>query len=243
MSYAQTHLELYAELSARGADDEALGRVRAAYDLAVRLFASRFRPCGRPFVTHLVGTASALFEHGGDVDSVGAALLHAAYAQGEFGDREQGASPGHRSTLRRVVGDEVEELVHAYHETPWPPSSPGDAARELLDLGRETTGWRVALLRVANEIDDARDLGPLYGGAAKRATIEQGLEAALALAELLGGHALRDEILRLQTELAEGKVSPVLVSNHDRSQIVDPVRLRERVRRALGHVGSSGRRS
>lgn len=47
--------------------------------LAIRLFNGGYRPCGRPFVNHAIGTASVLVHYGVEMRLVLAGLLHAAY--------------------------------------------------------------------------------------------------------------------------------------------------------------------
>jgi (p)ppGpp synthase/HD superfamily hydrolase len=60
--YAQTNLQLYRQLRDRTDADVAL--VAAAYELALSLFPRSFRATGKPFLCHLVGTASILDSHG-----------------------------------------------------------------------------------------------------------------------------------------------------------------------------------
>ena len=75
---AQTNLALYQQLHDLGYTPEKLADIREAYELATALFAGRFRPCGRPFTAHLVGTASVLAKLGAPAAVVAAGLLHAA---------------------------------------------------------------------------------------------------------------------------------------------------------------------
>ena len=66
----QTNLQLYRVLLDRGFEEPSLGQVRAAYELARRLFAGCYRPSHKPFVCHLVGTAGALAIWGQPADVV-----------------------------------------------------------------------------------------------------------------------------------------------------------------------------
>ncbi|MDR3414714.1 MAG: glycosyltransferase [Nevskia sp.] len=53
--------------------------VDLAYRVALVLFNSLYRPCGRPFINHLVGTASVLAYYQFNAGIVAAGMLHAAY--------------------------------------------------------------------------------------------------------------------------------------------------------------------
>ena len=59
-SYARTNIQLFNQLRQEGYSNTDLRSVRDAYELAMVLFTGRFQPSGRPFVTHVVGTASIL---------------------------------------------------------------------------------------------------------------------------------------------------------------------------------------
>ncbi len=56
--------------------------LRRAYGLATALTAGLYRPCGRPFINHLAGTASILLFYGCPLPHVLAGLLHAAHTHG-----------------------------------------------------------------------------------------------------------------------------------------------------------------
>lgn len=237
MHYPQTNLALYQDLTQRGFGDDDLARVHRGYHLAVRLFANRFRADGRPFVTHLVGTAAVIAAHGPDdgarIDSVLAGLLHAAYAQGEFGDRLPRAHESHRARLAAAIGAEAEALTFAYDEYPWPPDDPTPIVERIGSGGADDTERRVLALRAANEYDDVRDLAPLYYGGSKTAVVDAGCAAAVAIAGALG----LDDLARVLNEAVErnrdATVPDALRSSRSRSYVVDPVRLRERLRRAV----------
>src|SRR5262245_11904038 len=73
---AQTNLQLYNQLLARGWTTNDLHHARAAYELAADLFSGQYRCSGKPFVAHLVGTASVAAAVGLPSELVLAALLH-----------------------------------------------------------------------------------------------------------------------------------------------------------------------
>ncbi|MEO7635781.1 MAG: glycosyltransferase [Sphingomicrobium sp.] len=66
----------------RGYDVKDVITLRQAYRLAMGVTAGQYRPCGRPFINHLAGTASVLLFYGCAMPQVVAALLHAAHTHG-----------------------------------------------------------------------------------------------------------------------------------------------------------------
>ncbi len=145
---AQTNLQLYAQLTSLGWSSQQLAGARTAYDLARELFADSFRPTHKPFVCHLVGTASAAALWGARPPVVLAGLLHSAYLYGEFDDGERGASPRRRLHLRRLIGDEAEVIVYGY-------TALGQGSEEISSADIE---W----VRLADLLDELLDAGPLY---------------------------------------------------------------------------------
>jgi len=116
---AQTNVQLYEELRASGMVEAQLVRVRDACGLATRLVSGQYRASGKPFICHLVGTASILAAHGAGLETVLAGLLHSAYACGEFGDGLRGVTPAERAVVRAGVGPATESIVAAYRGLHW----------------------------------------------------------------------------------------------------------------------------
>lgn len=152
---AQTNVQLLAQLA--GSDRYTAPDIVAvdrAYGLARALHPHAYRANGKPFVCHLVGTASIVAQLGERPDVVCAGLLHAAYAQGDFGPRLRRMSRRTRRELVAVVGDAVEEIVARYTTTPWTM----DALRALADAAPgDPVDRAVGILRLANELEDAHD--------------------------------------------------------------------------------------
>jgi len=201
---AQTIIQLLEQLADRPVEERQA--VRRGYDLATALFAGRYRACGRPFVAHLVGTASALARHGAPIDVVLAGLLHAAYAQGVFPNWKR-----RRDLVRESIGPKAEALVHEYERFDWKrvPEQIGEADREVV--------W----LRIANEVDECGDRSLRYVGEHKRAQVEQGIPQFVAAARHYDMPALADELEAVYAE-NEGDPIPELVSSHQRSFILTP---------------------
>src|SRR6516225_3419382 len=100
-------------MQALGYEPEALVAVRDAHALAAQLFAASFRASGRPFLAHLVGTASIMAAYGANPAVLAASLLHASYGLGRF-PAEVRDLAAMRRWLRRRVGEIAEALAFAY---------------------------------------------------------------------------------------------------------------------------------
>jgi hypothetical protein len=75
----QTRSDLLDLARERGYEHEDLALIASAWPVAHVLMDGGYRPCGRPFVDHLVGTASVLVRYDFRADIVAAGLLHTAY--------------------------------------------------------------------------------------------------------------------------------------------------------------------
>jgi len=75
----QTRSDLMDFAIERGYQPQELTLLANAYHLAHVLMDGGYRPCGRPFINHLVGTASALIRYDFRAETVAAGLLHSAY--------------------------------------------------------------------------------------------------------------------------------------------------------------------
>jgi hypothetical protein len=154
---AQTNLQLYNQLVALSWSDEDLRRTRAAYEFADRALIGMTRRSGKPFIAHLVGTASVVADVDGRPDVVLAALLHAAYTLG--GTTLSSKAPS-RSTIRSLVGLATEALIFAYATSPWNADAFADANANLAEFDR--TRRDVLLMRLANEVDEHADFAIQY---------------------------------------------------------------------------------
>lgn len=80
-----------------------------------QLFANAgYRPCGRPFLNHLIGTAGVLVRYGFRVDIVAAALLHAAYTHCPPMQGGARAAVTQVEGLLAGKGSRIERRVRAY---------------------------------------------------------------------------------------------------------------------------------
>lgn len=198
---AQTNLDLYRQLHRCGYTFENLQRVRDCYGLAMELFSDRFRASGKPFVSHLIGTASVLAEMGERPSLVGAGLLHAVYVSGVFpGDCSTAGDK--RQMIRAVAGDEAEELVWGYTYFDW--SAKGI---ECLDEAFDETEARekdIVLMRLANELDDYLSLGMQFCNE-KRENLAVDEESCINLARQLDHPNLANALADNYQEHRQGR--------------------------------------
>jgi hypothetical protein len=149
---AQTNLELAAQLQRAGWSAEDRAGVERAYGLAAELVSGWYRPSGKPFVDHFVGTAGVVAAAGGRPVLVRAALLHNV-AGSVFGHQRL----ADRRELEAAIGAEATDLVLAYPSMPW------DADAVAAHIGRaDRLAGRerdLVVLRLANEVDDRLDGG------------------------------------------------------------------------------------
>jgi (p)ppGpp synthase/HD superfamily hydrolase len=221
-TYAQTNLQLFAQMRRAGYSDEDLAALRRAYDLAVHLFTSKYRGSGKPLLAHLVGTASVLASLHARVPLLAAAVLHAAYIFGDFGDARGGAAPAKRDRIRAAVGPEVEDIIARYDALQWDSHSIPAIRASVADMS--TADREVLLLRLANELEDHLDLGVLYCGNAeqRREAIRTSLQACDDLAHQLRQPQLAFEFDRVFREVLSDSLPEVLRQPHDYTHDVRP---------------------
>ena len=166
MTYAQTNVQLFNQLQREGYSKDDRQRIFEAYEFGMRIFSGLILPSGKPFIDHLVGTASILASLRVSTELVAAGLIHAAYLHGDFGRFRTGASQRHRKQVRRAVGKETEEYVIEYHRLLWTSKqilALHDTVDELSPMERD-----VLLMRLANELEHHLDFGALYFARSER---------------------------------------------------------------------------
>jgi (p)ppGpp synthase/HD superfamily hydrolase len=217
---AQTCVQLYRQLLDREADAAVLVRVRDACALAANLHSARFRPSGRPFLCHVVGTASILADVGAHTDVILAGLLHGVYDQGDFGDGTRGMTEWKRTIAREAAGALVEQRVAAFCRLEW---ARGDWQRKrALADGLDAVGRDALLIRLANELEELLDFEIQFRRDARERLAELGtaLDVSSALARAIGHPELGDALIEAgQRCAAEPLPEPVVDSvgaNYDR---------------------------
>ena len=228
---AQTNLQLYEQLMELSWEPADLAGVRQAYELACELFSGRYRPSGKTFVAHVVGTASCVAAVEGRVDLVKAAMLHAAYEQGDFGLRDR--RERRRAVVRSAIGTDAEAIVSTYTALPWSPASIEDLREHLSD---QTALIRdVLVVRLANEVDEHLDGGARVadrsGGPLYRDDV---VDAITELAVELGHPHLADLLERVRSQGDEPSIPGELRSTLSASVLRPPASYRPAFRRS-GH--------
>ena len=232
---AQTNVALYRQMHGLGYDSSSLRLVRDAYELVCVPFAGHYRACGKPFVCHLVGTASVMGWLGAKPELVVAALMHSVYeASLAFGSNvdQVRLTP---ARIRSELGDGVERLVAAYRDTPWNLATFPALASE----SRSASGERadVLLLRLANELDDHLDCSMAYCSR-ERQRIDAAFELWVEMATSLGFPALADALRQCRDEHARCDWAPALGAGRFVSYSVIDARLGllRRARARLRHM-------
>jgi hypothetical protein len=105
---------LYDLAATRAYRQDEWNTVEQAYQLAMALLNGAYRPCGRPFINHLAGTASVLMHYDFKAFVVAGGLLHAAYTHSALLSGGPQASADEISRLLGGRGGPVERRVRAY---------------------------------------------------------------------------------------------------------------------------------
>lgn len=242
-SYAQTNLQLFNQLRHDGYSNTERICILNGYKLAMCLFTGCFRPSGKTFIAHLVGTASILSSLHVPASVVAAGLIHAAYANGNFGYGGKGISNAKREQLRCGVGKEIEEYVARYTALQWNEQTiPAivDRFDTLTAIDRD-----VLLIRLANELEEYLDLGLLYCGDIKHQQYtNHNSHLMVKMAEKLGFPTLAVELERMLQETASAEIPLELrnQSTQNSSFFIAPNSYQRRLSVTLHHWLSSGLR-
>lgn len=143
---------LLTQAFAHGYAQADLDLILKAHNAALTLFVGGFRPCGRPFTSHCIGTASALVAFGFAPRLVAAGLLHAAYSHAPLGPQPHAALNELATRMAATFGERIEHIVRRYARFQLAP----DAWREAHPVAELTIDdAETVALALANEIDIA----------------------------------------------------------------------------------------
>ena len=196
----RTGNELLDLAAARGYSIEEIRLLCQLVQLAQSLMNGGYRPCGRPFLNHLVGTAGVLLRFDFRMDTVLAGLLHASYTHGRL-PSAPGADAG--PAIQKALGgmdSPIEGRVRAYTFR---------AQKSLrMHPGLTIAEAEIAAIAAANEIDMRFSGEYDYSGRAAELDAEQvatlaGIMRALGVtgladtlcAALQHHHAVRPELV------------------------------------------------
>ncbi|MBD1913584.1 MULTISPECIES: DUF6817 domain-containing protein [unclassified Leptolyngbya] len=210
-AYAQTNLQLYNQLVEANYSEPDLQYVLKGYELAITLFSGRYRANGKPFLAHLVGTASILVAQKAPIQVVVAGLLHAAYAQGNFGSDRNGVTKTNQKTVIAAVGAEIESLIAHYTAFPWNVQSMEKTLENISTL--TPVEQQIILIRLANDLEDHLDFGMLYCQKLETAPIADEIALATKIGNILGYASLVKELSQTFQESTTVAVPNVLKRN------------------------------
>lgn len=216
---AQTNIGLYRQMHDLGYSLDALNLARKTYGLACSLFTSRFRATEKPFLCHLVGTASIVAQLVASPDLVALALLHAAYESGNFGFGATGPTRRNRERVRNVVGDAIEERIFLYWKTPWNRSEIVGWLARAEHLSEEDT--ELLTVRLANALEDHLDLAMCYCAESRRQS-EGSLEELSRIARSLRLDGLGQAFEALSNDMREAGWTRALATGRRSSYRLDP---------------------
>ena len=147
----QTRSDLLDLAIERGYEPQEVAWLANCYQLAHVLTDGGYRPCGRPFINHLAGTASVLIRYDFRTEIVGAGLLHAAYTHCPPHPAGPKATAELVCTSLGGKGSELERRVRAYTRR--------DSDRGALS-SPSASPWTISLsaaeiiaIAAANEVD------------------------------------------------------------------------------------------
>lgn len=110
----QTITGLIELAQSRGYSAADLLELKRAHWAALILFNGGYRACGRPFINHVIGTASVLIHFGFETRLVAGAMLHAGYTHAP---RMRGGAQEAVDAVARLLGGRekpIERMVRAY---------------------------------------------------------------------------------------------------------------------------------
>jgi hypothetical protein len=148
---AQTNLQLYLQMLDSDYLEDEVNLVNRAYLFAIDKVHLMYRGSGKPFICHLVGTASLMVICRQPVQVVIAALLHALYQNRvSFGNIKDITK--RRQIITDIFGAECDRLIFEYTEFEM-------TGIKDIDPNHITVDKQVLLMRIADELEDLVDFG------------------------------------------------------------------------------------
>ncbi|MEM9923670.1 MAG: DUF6817 domain-containing protein [Cyanobacteria bacterium P01_D01_bin.50] len=159
LELAYTHIQLLNQLVKANYSSSELNFVFDSYQYCVEL-THGFQPCGKPFISHLIRTASILVELNQETPVIVAGLLHAIYMSGDFGDGTRRITPWKRARVKERMGETVESYIQTYDALQWKDENIIAVYGRFEQL--DTIEKIALLIRLSNELEQSLDLGLLY---------------------------------------------------------------------------------
>lgn len=147
----QTRSDLMDFAMERGYQSQELAILANAYHLAQVLMDGGYRPCGRPFINHLVGTASVLIRYDFRAETVAAGLLHSAYTHCPPYDGDTKTAADTVCAWLGGRGSVLEQRVRAYTRRSSLWSSPQTDSSPFANISMLDA--EIFAIAAANEVD------------------------------------------------------------------------------------------
>jgi hypothetical protein len=161
---AQTNGELYIQMKEAAYSNQSILKVHDVYMFVIDKFHTMYRGSGKPFISHLVGTASILVSCSKPIPIIQAALLHALY-QNRIVFAGATSIMEKRTLVQSFFGDVVDDLVWRYTE--FELSDKNDVP--ITDATSD-----IFILHVADEIEDLSSYGLSLHGKVGETTLVKG---------------------------------------------------------------------
>ena len=193
---AQTNLQLYMQMIEKGYSEAEVGAVNTAYLFSINKVHLMYRGSGKPFICHLVGTASLMVNNKQPIEVVLAALMHALY-QNRVPFEGYKDIQKRREIIKSKFGTECDRLIYEYTEF---------EMTGIKDINPHSTEVdnQVLLMRIADELEDLVDFSLCLHGL-QGETEEKG-------GSYLSRRARKEK---------EGKILMQLCIQHDAPQMYD----------------------
>jgi hypothetical protein len=164
---AQTNLQLYLQMIDEGYSKQEVGLVNEAYLFTMNKVHLLYRGSGKPFICHLVGTASLMVLCKQPLDVILSALMHALY-QNRVSFEKTKDIKKRREIISQKFGKECDRLIYEYTE--FEMTGIKDIDPEHIKVDKQ-----VLLMRIADELEDIVDFGLCLHGL-EGETVEKGGE-------------------------------------------------------------------
>jgi (p)ppGpp synthase/HD superfamily hydrolase len=114
---AQINIQLYQQLQEDGYSETELERIRRVYEFVSSRFAGRYQSSGRPFLCHLVGTASVVARVTRRPALAAAGLVHSVHRTKESRDGSREVADSLRQPIIEAIGAELERYALGFFQT------------------------------------------------------------------------------------------------------------------------------
>lgn len=206
-SPAQTNIQLFYQMNSKGYSDEAILALANAYQISLSSFPCSFRASGKPFISHLVGTASIMVHLEVEPELIIASLLHAIYQEGSLHDHFYSSILQYsaarlvevRNKIRLKIGKVAEEYIYQYKHFRFGYTVAANLLDKVDSLSAEQK--KVLLMRIVNEVEEIGE-GGYWENGLHYYTILSDLSLKLGIPEL--ATYINNELAIIGTEQYNG---------------------------------------